>query len=196
MSFRFEPTEMPEVVGVVPVRHADARGWFAETYRRSAFVEAGIDARFVQDNVASSRGPVLRGLHYQAAPRPQGKLVRALAGAVFDVAVDLREGSPTFARWVGRELTADGGEMLWIPEGFAHGYVVLTDEAQVAYKVTAEWDGALDRAVRWNDPDIGVAWPVGEPILSDKDRGAPLLADIGVPFPSTGSPVSAPRPPR
>lgn len=178
MSFRFEPTEIPDVVLVTPGRHGDARGFFSETYRRSAFREAGIDAEFVQDNVARSTGPVLRGLHFQAAPRPQGKLVRATVGAIFDVAVDLRPGSPTYAGWVARTLDAGEGAMLWIPEGFAHGYVVLTEVAEVAYKTTAEWEAALDRGVRWNDPDIGVAWPVADPILSAKDRNAPLLAEL------------------
>lgn len=178
MAFRFQPTELPDVVLVTPTRHGDARGFFAETYRRSAFREAGIDADFVQDNVARSTGPVLRGLHFQAEPRPQGKLVRATVGAIFDVAVDLRPASPTYARWVARTLSADTGAMLWIPEGFAHGYVVLSDVAEVAYKTTAEWDPGLDRGVRWNDPEIGVAWPVAEPILSDKDRRAPLLAEL------------------
>lgn len=182
MSFRFDPTEIPDVVLVTATRHGDARGFFSETYRRSAFVEAGIDAVFVQDNVARSGGGVLRGLHYQAPPRPQGKLVRAVEGAIFDVAVDLRAASPTFGRWVGRELRATEGTMLWVPEGFAHGYVVLGDAAEVAYKTTAEWDPALDRALRWNDPDVGVAWPEAHPVLSERDRAAPLLADLGAPF--------------
>ncbi len=182
MAFHFEPTEIPAVVLIRPERHGDDRGFFSETYRRSAFTEAGIHADFVQDNVARSQGPVLRGLHYQLPPAPQGKLVRASLGAIFDVAVDLRGGSPTFGRWVGRELTAGEGTMLWVPEGFAHGYVVLSDEAEVTYKVTAEWERDLDRGIRWNDPGVGVVWPVSEPVLSDKDRNAPLLADIEPPF--------------
>ncbi len=174
------------MVLVTPTRHGDERGFFSETYRQSAFVDGGIVAEFVQDNVARSSGPVLRGLHYQALPRPQAKLVRTQLGSIFDVAVDLREGSDTFGGWVGRELTDATGSMLWIPEGFAHGYVVLSDVAEVVYKTTAEWEGPLDRGVRWNDPDIGVDWPVDRPILSERDANAPSLGEMGRPFP-TGS---------
>jgi len=182
MSFNFEPLEIPEVVLVRPTRHYDGRGFFMETYRRSAFLEAGIAPDFVQDNVARSNRNVLRGLHYQLPPATQGKLVSVVRGSVFDVAVDLRVGAPTYGRWVGRELDDDDGAMLWVPPGFAHGYVTLTDETQVAYKVTAEYAPELERGVRWDDPAVGIAWPVSDQILSDRDRALPLLADADNPF--------------
>ncbi len=175
MSFRFEPLAIPDVVLVRPTRHGDPRGYFEETYRRSAFAEAGIDVEFVQDNYAHSTRNVLRGLHYQLPPAAQGKLVSVGAGRIFDVAVDLREESPTYGRWVGSTLDAESRTLLWIPEGFAHGYVVLSDEADVMYKVTAEYAASLDRGVRWDDPAIGIDWPVADPIVSAKDRVQPSL---------------------
>jgi dTDP-4-dehydrorhamnose 3,5-epimerase len=175
MSFLFEPLEIPDVVLVRPTRHRDQRGYFEETYRRSAFLAAGIDAEFVQDNFARSSRNVLRGLHYQLAPAAQAKLVAVAAGRIFDVAVDLREESPTFGRWVGTQLDAESRTLLWIPEGFAHGYVVLSDAADVVYKVTAEYVASLDRGIRWDDPAIGVDWPVTDPIVSAKDRAQPTL---------------------
>lgn len=182
MSFTFEPLEIPDVVLVRTNRHRDDRGHFEERYRESAFVEAGIDARFVQDNASRSTHGVLRGLHYQAPPAAQGKLVSVTRGRVFDVAVDLRVGGAAYGRWVGRELDGDSGELLWIPTGFAHGYVVISDVADVTYKVTAEYAPALDRGIRWDDPEIGIAWPVAEPLVSPKDREQPTLADAGSPF--------------
>ncbi len=182
MSFAFERLAIPDVVVVRPERRGDARGFFAETYRASAFDEAGIRGPFVQDNLARSGARVLRGLHYQLPPHAQGKLVQVVRGAVFDVAVDLRRGSPTFGRWVGWELSADTGELLWIPPGFAHGYAVLGDGADMAYKVTAEHRAELDRGVRWDDPGIGVAWPLADPVLSRRDLTLPLLSEIESPF--------------
>jgi len=182
MSFTFEPLDIPEVVAVRPTRRRDERGFFQETYRTSAFVAAGLDLPFVQDNLARSRRGVLRGLHYQLPPAAQGKLVGVVSGRIFDVAVDLRLDAPTFGRWVARTLDADTGEMLWIPPGFAHGYVVLSDFADVAYKATAEYAPALDRGVRWNDPAIGVEWPVADPVISPKDAVQPLLAAADKPF--------------
>ena len=182
MSFAFRSLEIPDVVLVSPTRRGDARGFFAETYRASEFAEAGITTPFVQDNLARSGPRVLRGLHYQLPPVPQGKLVQVLRGRIFDVAVDLRRGSPTFGRWVGHELGEEAGELLWIPPGFAHGYAVLSDGVDLAYKVTTEYQADLDRGVRWDDPTLGVAWPFGDPVLSDRDRTLPLLADIGTPF--------------
>jgi dTDP-4-dehydrorhamnose 3,5-epimerase len=182
MPFHFTPTEIPDVLQVSLTRHSDARGFFTETYRASAFDEA-LGVRFVQDNLAGSGPRVLRGLHFQRPPKAQGKLVRVVRGAIFDVAVDLRPDSATYGRWVGRTLDASSGEMLWIPAGFAHGYVVTSDEgADVAYKVTEEYDAGLDAGVRWDDPEIGVVWPVDSPILSDRDRALPALAEIGLPF--------------
>lgn len=183
MSFSFEPTDLPDVVLIRPTRHGDGRGYFVETYRASAFAGAGLDRAFVQDNEARSGPGVLRGLHYQLPPRAQGKLVRVIRGAVFDVAVDLRRRSPHFGRWVGRRLDASDGAMLWIPAGFAHGYAVLGDEgADVSYKVTAEYDPALDRGIRWDDPALGIEWPVADPLVSGRDAALPLLADAENPF--------------
>lgn len=145
-----------------------------ETFNLAAFREAGLPETFVQDNHSSSRRGVLRGLHYQE-PSPQGKLVRCTRGAVLDVAVDIRVGSPTFAQWVGVELSEQNRTMLWIPEGFAHGFCALSDVADVLYKCTTLWDGKNDRSLIWNDPDIGIDWPVSEPLLSPKDAAAPTL---------------------
>ena len=182
MTFEFEPLAIPDVVLVRPSRFVDERGFFQESYRQSAFSEGGIGARFVQDNLARSARGVLRGLHYQLPPVAQGKLVGAATGRIFDVAVDLRRGVPTFGAWVGAELDAESGHMLWIPPGFAHGYVVLSDEALVHYKVTAEYRADLDRGLLWNDPALGIEWPVPDPVVSAKDRGQPTLAACDNPF--------------
>ena len=175
MSFRFERLDIPDVVLVRPTRHTDARGFFQETYRRSAFTEGGIPVTFVQDNLARSTRGVLRGLHYQLPPAAQGKLVGVATGRIWDVAVDLRRGSATYGRWTAQTLDADAGVQLWIPAGFAHGYVVLSDVADVSYKVTAEYDAKLDRGIRWDDATLGIRWPVADPVLSDKDRSLPTL---------------------
>jgi dTDP-4-dehydrorhamnose 3,5-epimerase len=182
MTFDFEPLEIPDVVLIRPGRFTDERGFFQESYRESAFADAGIDARFVQDNVARSTRGVVRGLHYQIPPAAQGKLVGALTGRIFDVAVDLRLGSTTFGRWVGVTLDADVGQILWIPRGFAHGYAVLSEVADVHYKCTEEYRPDLDRGVLWNDPAIGVEWPISNPVVSDKDRAQPTLDACDNPF--------------
>lgn len=182
MSFAFERLGIPDVLLARPQRLGDLRGFFAETYRASVFAGAGVLGPFVQDNLARSGPRVLRGLHFQAPPRPQGKLIQVVRGAVFDVAVDLRRSSPTYGRWVGRELSDSDGALLWVPPGFAHGYVVLSDGADLVYKVTEEYVAELDRGVRWDDPTVGVAWPVPDPVLSERDRSLPLLADLGTPF--------------
>ena len=182
MSFRFTRLEPPGLVLIEETRRGDARGFFAETYREGPFRAAGIPGPFVQDNHARSSRGVLRGLHYQLPPRAQGKLVRIVTGEVFDVAVDLRQGSPTFGRWAGVRLSGDAGRMLWLPPGFAHGYVVLSESADFTYKVTAEYDAALDRGIRWNDPAIGIEWPTEAAVISEKDRGLPLLAEADNPF--------------
>src|SRR4051794_32401551 len=150
-----------------------------ETYHLERFREAGIGAPFVQDNHSRSARGVLRGLHYQE-PNPQGKLVRCTRGELFDVAVDIRIGSPTFGRWYGTELSESNRRQLWIPPGFAHGFCALTDAADLVYKCTAFYDAASDRVIRWNDPAIGIAWPVTTPLLSAKDAGAPRLQDAPV----------------
>ena len=154
----------------------DDRGFFTESWNASAFAEAtGVDVTFVQDNHSRSSKGVLRGLHYQL-PEPQAKLVRCTAGSIWDVAVDIRQSSPTFGQWFGLELSGDDHRQLWVPAGFAHGFVVLSDVADVLYKVTEYFSPEHDRGLRWNDPAIGIAWPISEePLLSDKDASAPIL---------------------
>lgn len=162
---------------------ADERGFFFESFHQQRFDEAvGGHVEFVQDNHSRSARGVLRGLHYQLPPAAQGKLVRVTRGAVFDVAVDVRRSSPAFGRWVGYELSEDNFRQLWIPEGFAHGFLALTDGAEVQYKTTAYYAPDLDRSIRWDDPDIGIEWPLTdlEPIVSAKDAAAPRLVDAEV----------------
>lgn len=168
---------IPEVVLLEPKVFGDSRGFFYESYNERVFREAtGVDARFVQDNHSRSARGVLRGLHYQVR-QPQGKLVRVARGAVFDVAVDVRRGSPTFGRWVGAELSEDNQRQLWIPEGFAHGFLVLSESADFLYKTTDYYAPEHERSIAWNDPEIGIAWPLdGAPQLSAKDQAAGALA--------------------
>jgi dTDP-4-dehydrorhamnose 3,5-epimerase len=169
------------VVEIIPKKFGDARGFFAETYQRQRFFAAGIEQDWMQDNQSfSAEKGTLRGLHFQVAPAAQDKLIRVLRGAIFDVAVDIRKGSPTYGRWVSCELSAAKFNQLLIPRGFAHGFLTLEPDVEVLYKVTAPYAPACDRAIRWNDPAIAVDWPLGgmEPVLSAKDAEAPLLADI------------------
>jgi dTDP-4-dehydrorhamnose 3,5-epimerase len=177
MSFTFTPLAIPDLILVTPTTRGDSRGWFREMFKSEDFAAAGIPATFPQENASQSVKGVLRGLHFQRAPYAQGKLVSVTVGTVFDVAVDLRTESPTYGDWVGVELSIENGCQLWIPEGFAHGFCVLTEEAQLAYKVTAPYSGPHDGGVLWNDPAIGIVWPLSDPILSDKDLVQPLLAD-------------------
>lgn len=171
---------IPEVLLVKPVRHGDSRGFFSETYNRRAFEAAGINGEFIQDNhsLSGAKG-VIRGLHYQLPPFAQGKLVRVIRGAILDVAVDIRRSSSTFGKFVEAELTADNGHQLWIPLGFAHGFCTLVPNTEVIYKVTAYYAPAHDRGIFWNDPDIGITWPLdgAEPGLSKKDTEHPRLRD-------------------
>jgi dTDP-4-dehydrorhamnose 3,5-epimerase len=171
------PTAIPDVKLVEPKVFGDARGFFFESWNRRALASAGIDAEFVQDNHSRSRRGVLRGLHYQIE-RPQGKLVRVVAGEVFDVAVDLRRSSPAFGRWVGVTLSAENRRMFWVPPGFAHGFVVLSESADFLYKTTEYWFPEHERTLLWNDPEVGIVWPFdGAPTLAPKDAaGAPLAA--------------------
>lgn len=173
------PQALPEVVLVQPRLHTDGRGFFTELVRDDLLAEAGIPP-CVQENLSRSTRGVLRGLHWQNEPCALGKLVRCARGRVFDVAVDARRGSPTFRRWVGLELDADRPALLWIPPGFAHGFCVVSDVADVVYRQTGYWSPEHERAVRWNDPSLAIAWPVSSPILSAKDAAAPLLdaADV------------------
>jgi dTDP-4-dehydrorhamnose 3,5-epimerase len=179
MPFRFKRfDELPDIAIVEPKAVKDERGWFMETYKKSEFSTQGIPQDFLQDNHScSTLKGVLRGLHFQKEPVAQGKLVRCIVGEVFDVAVDIRKGSPTYSRWVSVILSAQNRRMIWIPVGFAHGFLTTSDVSEVEYKVTAEYSNAHDRAIRWNDPDIGIGWPVGNPMLSRKDAEAPFLKE-------------------
>lgn len=175
---KITPTAIPDILLIEPKVFGDERGFFLESFNREAFREAtGLDPDFVQDNHSRSAKGVLRGLHYQIS-QPQGKLVRVVRGAVFDVAVDIRRSSATFGKWVGMELTEDNKRQLWIPPGFAHGFLVLSESADFLYKTTDYYAPASERSIAWNDPEIGIDWPIkGEPTLSQKDRNAPSLSE-------------------
>lgn len=172
---RITPTEIPDVFTIDPVVNGDDRGFFMETWRESHFARAGIDAHFVQEAMSRSSRGVLRGLHYQIE-EPQGKLVRAVTGEIFDVAVDIRRSSPTFGRWVGMTLSAENRRALWVPPGFAHGFYVVGELAEVMYRTTAYYAPQHERGLRWNDPDLGITWPVPAgmaPSLVARDAAAP-----------------------
>jgi dTDP-4-dehydrorhamnose 3,5-epimerase len=190
-KFAFEPLAIPVVVLVRPKKFGDARGYFMETYNAEAFAAAGIAASFVQDNqsLSAARG-VVRGLHFQVPPTPQAKLVRVLKGAVFDVAVDLRMGSPSYGRWCAATLTAEGAEQLFVPRGFAHGFCTLEPGTEVAYKVDGPYAPDCEGGLAWNDPDLAIAWPIAEEEaqLSGKDAGLPGLAGFASPFAYEGRP--------
>ena len=180
-----ERLSISDIVKIVPARHGDRRGYFSEVFRDQWFRDAIADITFVQENQSFSvaRGTV-RGLHFQREPFAQGKLVRCLAGAMFDVAVDIRQGSPSYGRWVGAELSAENGAQIWIPAGFAHGFLTLEPNTVMHYKLTAPHSAKDEGGVLWSDPDIGVVWPVkkSEVVLSDKDRVQPRLADLAPAF--------------
>lgn len=176
---RFVETSLPGVIRVVPSVHGDERGYFMETWHAKRFRDAGTEAEFVQDNFSHSSKGSLRGLHYQIE-QPQGKLVRVVSGEVLDVAVDVRRSSPSFGRWVGEILSADNKHMLWVPAGFAHGFLVLSDSADFEYKCTDYYAPQFERCIRWDDPDIDIDWPLAageQPVLSAKDAVAPFLKD-------------------
>jgi dTDP-4-dehydrorhamnose 3,5-epimerase len=180
---QIDPTALPEVVILTPRRFGDARGWFMETWNASRMADAGLDLPWVQDNHSFSAAKgTLRGLHFQSPPRAQDKLVRCTRGAILDVAVDIRTGSPTYGQHVAVELTPDNLRQLFVPKGFLHGFVTLTDDTEVQYKCTDLYAPDHDGAVRWDDPTIGIDWGTATPTLSDKDAKAPLLSDIGHPF--------------
>lgn len=182
---KVETLAIPGVLLLTPVRHLDPRGYFSETWNQDRFAAAGVPGPFIQDNhaVSTARG-VLRGLHCQIGPNAQGKLVRVVRGAIWDVAVDIRRDSPAYGRHAGAELSAENGAQLWCPAGFLHGYCTLTEETEVIYKVNAPYDRAAERGVIWNDPDLAVSWPVAarDAILSDKDKILPRLRDCGTWF--------------
>ncbi|MBP6627022.1 MAG: dTDP-4-dehydrorhamnose 3,5-epimerase [Arenimonas sp.] len=171
------PTGLPGCVIIEPTVFGDARGFFYEGWNKARFAEAGLFPDFVQSNVSSSSRGVLRGLHYQW-PNPQGKYVSVLEGEVYDVAVDIRRGSPTFGQSTSAILSAANQRHFWIPEGFAHGFVVLSERALFSYLVTAPYDRSADAGIRWNDASLGIDWPVSAPLLSEKDAAAPFLADV------------------
>ena len=177
---------IPDVLLITPKRFGDERGWFSETFRQSALDEAGFTGgAFVQDNhVRSTKRGILRGLHFQTAPHAQDKLLRCVRGAIFDVAVDIRKGSPTYGQWVGAELSAENTHQLLVPKGFAHGYCTLTEECEVLYKCTDYYAPPCEGALRWSDPAIAIDWTVAadEVSTNERDNNAPLLADLDSPF--------------
>ncbi len=179
MPFEFEKQEIEDVILIKPKVFGDNRGFFMECYKESEFFDNGIQVKFSQDNHSKSAAKVLRGLHYQAKPYAQAKLVRCTKGRIYDVAVDIRLNSPTFGKYVKLELSEDNKDMLYIPEGFAHGFVVLSDVAELQYKVSGEYNPSYDRGIIWNDKDINIDWEIDfEPILSEKDKKQPNLADM------------------
>ena len=182
MAFTFERMGIRDVIAIRPERHLDDRGYFKEIYRQEIFAEAGITTPFVQDNVTRSVRGALRGLHYQLPPAGQGKLIGVIHGRIYDVAVDLRKGGPTYGKWVARTLDVESGEMLWVPPGFAHGYCILSETADVIYKVTNYFAPALSRGIRWDDPTLAIPWPVEDPVLSEADRKQPTFERCENPF--------------
>lgn len=175
MPFKFKKLEIPEVMLVETQAFTDERGYFMEGFKESIFKTNGIDIKSVQDNYSHSIKGVLRGLHYQKIPKAQAKLVMALKGEIFDVAVDIRIGSPTYGRWVGEILSERNHRLLYVPEGFAHGFFVISDEADVLYKVSSEYSPEDERGILWNDPELHIKWPTNKPIMTKKDFELPLL---------------------
>lgn len=174
MPFTFEPLEIPEVILISPKVFNDGRGLFEETYKESEFYESGLDVKFVQDNHSFSQKGILRGLHFQNPPHAQGKLVRCVSGRILDVAVDIRVGSPTLGKWVSAELSSENHKILWIPEGFAHGFLTLED-SHVEYKVTNEYSKESESGIIWNDPKLNIAWNAEQPKISEKDSRWPFF---------------------
>ena len=180
---KVHPTDLPDVLIMEPARYGDARGWFSETFNASRMAAAGLDMHWVQDNHSmSAAAGTVRGLHYQCPPHAQDKLVRCTKGEILDVAVDFRQGSPSFGRWVGVTLSAENGKQLLVPKGFLHGFVTRVAECEVQYKCSDLYAPDCDGAVRWDDPDLAVDWGVAAPVLSAKDAAAPLLRDVASPF--------------
>jgi dTDP-4-dehydrorhamnose 3,5-epimerase len=177
MPFTSKELSIPGIILIEPKVFGDIRGFFLETYKHSDFTKIGIQEHFVQDNYSRSSYGVLRGLHYQKNPDAQGKLVQCMRGRIFDVAVDIRKGSPTFGKWVSIELSEENHFILYVPTGFAHGFVTLSEVTDVMYKCTREYSPVNDKGIIWNDPEINIQWPVKEPVLSVKDAEHPLLRD-------------------
>ena len=182
MPLSFTRLEIPDVILIETAAFSDPRGFFAEGYKRSDFNRSGLSCVFVQDNYSRSIRGVLRGLHYQKAPVAQGKLVSVIRGEIFDVAVDIRKGSPTFGRWIAATLSDQNHRMLFIPEGFAHGFCVVSDEADVVYKTTMEYTPALEGGIIWNDRELNIPWPVKDPILSPRDARLPGFTRVAHEF--------------
>ncbi len=177
MAFDFKKFDIENVILITPKLYGDNRGFFLETYKYSEFADFGIEEKFVQDNHSRSAKNVLRGLHYQKNPKAQGKLVRCVRGKILDVAVDIRQGSPTYGRWVADKLCEDNKAMLYIPSGFAHGFLTLSEYAEIVYKTTEEYCAELDCGIAWNDKDINIDWGIDRPILSERDKGLPSLQE-------------------
>lgn len=175
MPFNFKRLEIPDVILVEARAFPDERGFFMESFKESAFAENGIKTKFVQDNYSHSIKGVLRGLHYQKDPKAQAKLVMAITGEIFDIAVDVRKGSPTYGKWVSEILSEQNHKLLYVPKGFAHGFIALSNEADVVYKVDAEYSPEHERGILWNDPDVGIKWPIEKPIMIKKDLELPIL---------------------
>ena len=178
MSFNFKKLEIPDVVLVEPKSFSDDRGFFLESFKISEFTENGINTKFVQDNISHSVSDVIRGLHFQKNPKAQTKLVTAVKGEIFDVAVDIRKNSPTYGKWVSEILSEDNHNLLYVPEGFAHGFCVLSKEADVYYKVSNEYSPEDEGGIIWNDPSLIIEWPVSKPIVSSSDRQLPLFDNL------------------
>lgn len=178
MPFKFKSLAIPDVILVEPEVFPDDRGFFLESFKASDFEKTNLPTHFVQDNFSFSRKNVIRGLHYQREPKAQGKLVSVLKGGVWDVAVDIREESPTYLKWVAADLNDRSHAMLYIPPGFAHGFIALTEDVYLLYKCTNEYDPKADAGIRWNDPDIGIPWPIENPIVSMKDAGLPYVREM------------------
>ena len=180
---KIEPTDLPDVMLLTPVRFGDDRGWFSETFNAARMAALGLDMVWVQDNHSmSAKAGTLRGLHYQSPPHAQDKLVRCSKGAILDVAVDIRRGSPSYGKWVGVELTPENGRQLLVPKGFLHGFVTRAPETEVLYKCSDVYAPDCDGGIRWDDPDLGIDWGVSAPVLSAKDAAAPAFRDFASPF--------------
>ena len=178
MPFTFKRLSIPDVILIEPQSFSDDRGFFFESFKESDFFSNGIDKKFVQDNFSHSINGVIRGLHFQKAPKAQAKLVTVLKGKIFDVAVDIRKNSPTYGKWVSEILSDDTHNLLYVPEGFAHGFCVISDEADVLYKVSNEYSQEHERSIIWNDPKLNIEWPIKKPIISNKDNKLSLLENL------------------
>jgi len=178
MPFKFTKLDIPDVILIEPAKFEDDRGFFIETYKSSDFISAGINADFQQDNHSYSKKNVIRGLHLQSDPSAQAKLIRVVHGRVWDVAVDLRIKSPSYLKWVGIDITSGNNQILYIPEGFAHGFATLSDNVHLIYKCSREYAPDCDSGVRWDDPDINIKWPLSDPIISDKDKKLPFINEV------------------